>query len=947
MSNRINRNIYQNVINSSLGDIDTNWISSGRPYFVYKFRKESGILRMTPAGELGLDTNASTMSQVVNLYSGKEPVVVIWEGSTNLKVDEKDNVIKKYTVGEYYEMYGVCPMSVANQNESISFLSNDFITQFLNKDITLLSKDWIPTDNDVLDFVYMIIDSRARSYQWLEIENYIPNYNEETKSLENVEITFANINLKYASSGKSILDFFQFGAIGEGYAFPTETILTNGQGDKTIRVGYDIKKSLDNGANFLQFDFMSGCALSSVTVYGRETSQETNNENEFMIDKPKRLFLHQSFFPIVSPLFFNQPNSNYFWCEGARSTMSGVWETYKEKAAGNNLLSNYNVGKTKTTIGGLEMTPTKVRNTNPISGGQYSYQLWNNEKIFNLSGNYDFSSVNGIKSADMSKAPPFTICDFLNFNSFVNFSSDVFNYEFNETTKYKLGDVLGVLGSILNIFTGGLDFGWTSIKSLAPSQPMNILFPCVSYEIGMIGISNATALPMEVFSDDKDASVIPIPINVLSSFKFSLTDRILDTSQVRPDKEIGQGREGIWNTKYLGQTKFENGDYINTDKSVFEFNPATTTAIPTPVGTGFLIDYIGFHAVAQSDIKISATQEATDLTTGKQVIKNIYSSLFETISKARKDIRIWGNSMKFNYYDKINTDGIVSWPNQTPLPQPSTTLQLISSTFLSNNIKNFTITKSTIEPEGVATISSIQYKPGSNVIAEQSWGYQGITNMIVNDIDLRTTTQGLFERSGGINSFEEYESFIVESNLNGLISKETINVASWTNRTDDATKEIRYYKIKYLGPRGGADPDENTIVGGSLGDYAARITFSNVPPSNNFSFKQKLKKGPGYLRLIRKYVGSTTYEIVGYTYSVDVVLTLNKSTKTIDIDLKWISPNFVVGSSQRIEDTHFFHNAQGPKPPTLLYGISDVSFKSFYPFGCTLSISNFYLVPKN
>lgn len=668
---RFNNNIGKNSAEALSGSYGQDHaVDFGKPIRIYKFRKLSGIIRITPQGEQTLRSDPASFTQLINLYTSKEPVVVLWEGSTSVSLNDKDEIVKTTNVGKFYDLYSNSSFAAENKNDKITFVSNEFTTQSLDKSVELTSYDWIPEDVDISDYVYLILDKRAQSYQWLEITSVSPNWNEEQEKLENVNIDFANIGTKYAESGKNILDFFQFGAIGEGYAFPKQETVDDGEGNETIETTVDNKYLYDVGISTLQFDYMCGAADSSIAVYGRKTGFIDDN-GDYILDKPHRLFLHEELFPLSSKIFFNKPNVNSFVYEGAKPTVDGIWKSYKDVPSSNNAIGQYNILETKEVLTGFEMDRPTVLASNPVSGS-YTKENWNNGLFIKMKQAYNFDSVVGIKSVNANPAgwAVFNYTMFLNFNSYVNFSSDTFNFDAKETKKYKLTDVLGMVGGIVSILIGGLNVGWTAINSLAPNQPMNLRFPCISYTNGIAALSDTAPLPCDVFLDDKQKQVIPVNTNVMTSHRYSLTDTIYDGSQIRTGVDYGKGESGIWYTKYIGQTKFEDGTDINADGSPFEFNPATTNTLFPTVGARWIVDAIVSHVITNADVRLTAYAENYN-ESGETENVSVYQSLFSTASKAINDIRLWGSIMKFNYYDKFNSfGGVVKWP-ELALPPPA------------------------------------------------------------------------------------------------------------------------------------------------------------------------------------------------------------------------------------------------------------------------------------
>ncbi len=694
------------VLNNTLSQFDSFYQPIGKKTNVYKFRKVSGSVYMTKYGELPLNVKSENFQQNFQIYTGKEPITVYWENSTRLEV--KDNkIIQTIQVGDYETCY-LQESGVQIDKELVqkNLFGKEYTTTFLKYTINLQTNKWIPTEDDIRDYFYIILDEKSKCIKWLEIVNVSPVYNEETNKIQYVEITFETINDKYTSSGKSILDFVQMGAIGEGYTWPKETYLSNG--DIKVELDYKHFEGIKE-SNSLQIDFTTGAALSSLLVFGRRKSKKIDN-NTYEVQPSQLLFVYDLKNPIPSKFFFNKPNSNVYVGSKIQPTKEGVWKSYKDSFKGNDRIGEYNILNTKEVLTGLSHDPVAIKNSNPNINthtlASTNKFLVNFGKIFDYDYNpYCFSDKKGETSVYLKYN------DILNIAAMQNFYSDVFEYDYKETKKWKLTDTLGILGFVMNFIVGGLDIGWTTSNKLADvPNNMTLLIPCISYEDGMLALDANAPIPLDIFFDDKAQKVLPTSTNVYSSYRFSFTDMIKDTSQVKIGKPIGQGGGGIWNTKYLGQTKYEDGTDININGTPFRFNVATTTAyVPSNVDDGFVIDYIDFKAIASCDYKLTGFDKYN---------QSNYYFIGETNGKASGDIRVWGNATKFNYWNENNTSGELDYPqNVKPIYPADVSIPVDMSGFgIGYQLKNIcgaNITYTTIKNAGeyVATyeLSQRQY----------------------------------------------------------------------------------------------------------------------------------------------------------------------------------------------------------------------------------------------
>lgn len=652
LNGRLHNSFFEDNLEDTSFEVGDDLITKyGKKINVYKFKKVSGAIRLTNEGERGLNYSNDSFRQTTNIYTGRNPITVVWEGSTKLIVKENNKIIKETKIGTYYELYFNSPNNTQLVVDNVNILNKDYVNSYINRDITLYSYDWNPSDNDILDYVYLIFDKRNQSLQWLEISSIEPYYHENTKKHIYTTINFENVNLKYSRTGKTLIDFIQLGAIGEGYCFPKE--------DEEGNVSLDQDKLLrtNQGVNQIQFDFNGGTGNSSFLFWGRRKEKLVNGEIE--LDIPHMIFPYQINFPKSGEFFYKQPNSNSYAIINALPTKNEIWASYKESYKGNDRIGEYNVDKQKEVLTGFQVDLFKVRETNPNLS---TYINWDNTNNITINIDVDLKGIPYLDTTITKIDRQVDYATFLIINSFFNWTSDVFNFDYRETTKYKLTDTLGLLGSIVNTLVGGLDIGWTSTNSLGPKQPINFLCPCISFEDGKAALSDRAPLPTDIFIDNNEKKILPTATNILTSWNMSLTDAFIDQNKVVENAPIGKGGNGIWLTKYLGQKVDEQGNNLlpNGEALLLNLNTFRPIRIADEV-PNFIIDYVDFKAIGQSDFRISSYNKNGE---------NVYSSYQETFSKARDEITLWGNQVKFNYYNKENTQGELTWPESVLPPKP-------------------------------------------------------------------------------------------------------------------------------------------------------------------------------------------------------------------------------------------------------------------------------------
>ena len=709
---RLYQNQFDYVAENFLNEVGDNLTTKvGKPIYLYKFRKTSGNIKLTNLGERSIDYDNNIFRQSTNVYTGKEPITVVWEDSTKLSVDNQDNIIKECKVGTYYELYFEDTTDNNLTIDNLQILDKNYVNSYITKNLQLKSYNWEVNENDTLEYVYLILDKRNQSLQWLEITNYRNYYQEETRNFIESEITFESVNLKYSQSGKTLIDFIQLGSLGEGYAFPKEEYDNNGKA--TISLDQELLLRANDGVRQIQYDFNNGVGNSDFLFWGRVKETLIKEENgiyQINVAKPQMLFPYRANFPKSGTFFYNKPNLNSYVVLNASPTKQEVWASYKEAYKGNNRIGEYNVDKTKQVLTGFKCDLTQVRNSNK----DWKTNLnWDNQRSVALNlPKINLTPIPYVKNINQINRQA-TYCEFFVINSFLNWYTDVIKFDYRETTKWKLTDTLGILGSITNTLVGGLDIGWTSTNTLGPDQPLNFLIPCISFEDGKSALSDPAPLPSDIFIDSNIKKVLPTSTNVLTSWNLTLTDQFIDTSITdNLIQEEGKGLNGIWNTKYLGQTTDEQGRKLLQDGRQLELNLNTFVMYKPSTNNGFIVDIDKHHTIGECDYKVSGYNANNE---------TIYTLYSETNAKARNEITLWENMNKYNYYDKFNTLGQSTWPKQVIPPTPpvefrqewiySGKLDLFTGDMLGDFYQNWTQDWTDPRVWSVATKSQVFTKP--------------------------------------------------------------------------------------------------------------------------------------------------------------------------------------------------------------------------------------------
>ena len=427
---RLYQNQFDYVAENFLNEVGDNLTTKiGKPIYLYKFRKTSGNIKLTNLGERSIDYDNNIFRQSTNVYTGKEPITVVWEDSTKLSVDNQDNIIKECKVGTYYELYFEDTTDNNLTIDNLQILDKNYVNSYITKNLQLKSYKWEVNENDTLEYVYLILDKRNQSLQWLEITNYRNYYQEETRNFIESEITFESVNLKYSQSGKTLIDFIQLGSLGEGYAFPKEEYDNNGKA--IISLDQDLLLRKNDGVRQIQYDFNNGVGNSDFLFWGRVKETLIKEENgiyQINVAKPQMLFPYRANFPKSGTFFYNKPNLNSYVVLDSSPTKQEVWASYKEAFKGNNRIGEYNVDKTKQVLTGFKCDLTQVRNSNK----DWKTNLnWDNQRSVALNlPKINLTPIPYVKNINQINRQA-TYCEFFVINSFLNWYTDVIKFRVN------------------------------------------------------------------------------------------------------------------------------------------------------------------------------------------------------------------------------------------------------------------------------------------------------------------------------------------------------------------------------------------------------------------------------------------------------------------------------------------------------------------------------------
>lgn len=678
LSGRLNNSDFEDLINEfeqELGDDLITFV--GKKINVYKFRKISGITAFTTKGQQGLEYNPNEAGQYIHIYSSNEPVTIVWEGSTKIETINNQELEKTLQVGKYETMwFNNNDISSDLEDADIDIFNINYKTQTAKRTIQLASKEWEIELHDQMNYLYLVLDPAVKFPQLLEIKHYSNKYHhtDNKKFLYSIA-TFESVNFKFAQSGRNILETIQFGAPGEEYAYPKEIV--NEDGEVEVILDEEKLEYINvKGVKSVQIEFNNAVNFSSIRFLGRKknTLKEniSNKKKKFKVDLPSFLFTKELLPPKINNFMYNTPNSTNIFTNLTGLSKKSVWNSYKEHWKDASSGGGYNILEQKEVRAGLQFDDGVQNDTNPAHLWEDDFKIKMSSWFSDLETKSSLQTISYCKDVINGSDYDKTFADWNNINGIYNSNTEALNYSYEEVTRWSLKDVLGVLGGVVEILMGGLDYGWVKTKLIKTMfKRFNFTQPWITLNDFKAIYGNNYNLqtkpqPLDFFDDNRSKNMLPVNTNIYCAYRFGLTNYFKDTENVISNNELGKGGNGVWKTLYLGQTTFEDGTAIFNNNEPLKIDLAGFSSHTSLDSEEFIIDYIDFKVLGATDYKISCYD-----VDGKE----IYGYYGKTTAKIKEDLRLWTNRMKLNYYDQYNTIGQIDYPKPLEPNNPDDYIQ--------------------------------------------------------------------------------------------------------------------------------------------------------------------------------------------------------------------------------------------------------------------------------
>lgn len=661
---QLNQNVAKEAVENILNQLEELNIQVGYAVNIYPFKIVSGLTRFTETGEKKLNFNSKDFRNCVDIINSNEPIVCYWEGSyQSITTDQsRDYQTKIFTASGGVKIKSWIinySKSVELNNISLGAPGKESAYQYVaqNRNIQVFTREWEPTDDDLRNYFYIIVDKKANSPQLLRAVDSTPIYKPNGEYLGS-NITFTNINLAYAQSGKDILNFPKMCHPGGNYAFPKEIDTKNG-----IETVLDTDIINNIGVNDIQVYFEGAYCLNSLVVVGRPASVNK-------LYAPRRLLLLNPHPPISSSLDLVGTNTNeYYACFSAKPVFQALWDNWKQQ-----VVALYNNTAKKTYQGGVQVNYAETEATNPLASGLRTFNLWNNW-IFKPTENREYDTTEVFDCANsitFDTQTNYSVCDFLNHNNFIYSTYEQLPIEYSEFTKWTLGD-LGKIGQILqgflNVIT--LNFippvGWLNANTWLPRKPINCLIPISVYELGKLICADTQLqpIPYDVFTNSEDFSGAGNQ-HINCGFRAELTDLFVSPSQVNisASATIGTGKDGIWNTMYLGQHQFKDGttfkSVTNNQVDMLQWkSDCRAVKNSNLMVDGYEVDFVQYQGIGKANCRLSFNKYIEADFTNCQ---SVWEARQQTNARFKDDIKLWRNQMKLNFSEEFNNSGTMEYP---------------------------------------------------------------------------------------------------------------------------------------------------------------------------------------------------------------------------------------------------------------------------------------------
>lgn len=667
--------LAKNKNSKTLNNGPRNYITESN-VLVFPFNIKSGCVDITRNG-FSSEINDLGYYLKERVFTGKEAINIVWDGSTLLESSTSNSNRFKYSfqVGKYY--YGkVLDSETSTEIDELPDNGNykmEYITHSITIRFDFLSSNLI-NDNSEYDkngnksyalFVkeqdlrkVYIIDS-IYGERLFRISSVKPIYESKNNKITgNVianEVTFTTIGIELQNSGQANSQFIQFAAPGEPYAYP-KIVYVNINNKQEKRVIVDsTKSSLGKQAHYCQIELLGTGTFSGAAILGRKLTYDSENDeivsdvskwllpyefynsNDNKIDKISNLSTVLSFLPKAKLLI--------------QTTEQDV-ETYKKFALNDLKYSKYS-GLFLPGICNdwVDNKPKSNKHKSNINNLSYldnkwlpNYQLQDNV-VYNMNGSSYMSDIKYLWDD--------TFTNIFIKNSFYLINNPILPYNFQESKPFLLSD-LPIIGSLARMLLSK-KIGDRTLWEYT-NGPQQEPYPTFISSDLLTSLVNTSLFQEEAnkevkcFLDSLGSKDDTLQAYGSQQFALSFMFQLTDTFRQNNTN---------YDTILIGQSKYENGSEIDNGNILRlyggnELENTTTKNVNNSFDVvkndcGYVIDKILIGSNFNGNVRITFYDENKN---------SIYQGIYNTNTK-------WLDGAFTNWTTDIT---LGTWPNEYVSP---------------------------------------------------------------------------------------------------------------------------------------------------------------------------------------------------------------------------------------------------------------------------------------
>lgn len=570
------------------------------------------------------------------IWTGNDTVSICWKDSFSVNQNENGEMESQYQLGDFF--LGIIETNNFSNNLERDTAFSDYIKQEQVNTITFRVHNIFDINDNYNFYLYKIPElSKSTLYR---IESIEKDFAVGTKELLGYVITFRTINQELATTGKAKQQNITNSAPGQGYLeceVKDQQWFNESGKDLVENVDYIKtygKRYIVASRNKFQhrpvvkanIKFLGAAIPCSIAFVGRRV--DSLNSNKW--GAQELIFLKDIENDLTPTLFRTQQNQQNFYFGSFKTTLSQEKEffTYLKDLFGSINKIDYN--------GWLQYSMKNIEKTNPT---QFDVGTQSDNYQYNLDKDWSFtfdrtkttSGQSGVDTTIRVEGNK-TLDNHLFFNFWTQKDIAYLPTNKKESLGLKVANTIlnfAVFGIIKNFFNGNLlsTIGswldrrpkFTGICGIisAPFLDMND-----DYWKDTLQAQYGDRMPMNFLENDKDnpSSIFFRSDTINTSFSGNLTNRFMKSSVA-------------YTTLELGQTQFENGDYIYPNNRTKPLLINGEEYLLQTTSLGFIIDKILIQSIGKCDISVEFLDSANEV---------VWSGIFQSEAKWTDSFReIW------------------------------------------------------------------------------------------------------------------------------------------------------------------------------------------------------------------------------------------------------------------------------------------------------------------